>query len=367
MLKVVHIVEALAGGVNTYFKDLSWFFDNEQAQHDIHTTIVYSSNRKEVDPAQIKAAFSNTVVLQEVSMVREFKLIADYKAVVELIKFLRITNPDIVHLHSSKAGVLGRIACVFLSKKIKVFYSPHGYSFLRTDISPIKKKLYKGIEIAFQKLFKSTTIACGDTEYEIAKKIGPSYLVRNGINIARIQQHKTEQINATLTIGIVGRITAARNPVFFNSIALQNPLFNFVWIGDGELNNCLTATNISITGWFLDQKEALKELNKIDVYMQTSLWEGLPVAVLEAMAMQKPVLATNVIGNKDAVVPDETGYLFETIAEANHFLEILQDKKTRKILGENGLNRCQELFNNERKFKELIALYHESFSVEANN
>lgn len=358
MLKVVHVVEALAGGVNTYFKDLSWFFDNEKAQHDIHTTIIYSSNRKEVDADQIKATFSKAVVLKELSMVREFKLIADYKAVVELINFLRISNPDIVHLHSSKAGVLGRIACAFLSKKVKVFYSPHGYAFLRTDISPIRKKIYKGIEVAFQKLFKSTTITCGDTEQEIAKKIGPSFLVRNGIDVEQIQQHKIEHINATLTIGIVGRITAARNPVFFNSIALQNPHCNFVWIGDGELKNCLTATNISITGWFLDQKKALKELNKIDVYIQTSLWEGLPIAVLEAMALQKPVLATNIIGNKDVVVPDETGYLFETVAEANHFLEILQDEKTRKILGENGLNRCKELFSNERKFKELIALYH---------
>jgi glycosyltransferase involved in cell wall biosynthesis len=358
MLKVVHVVEALAGGVNTYFKDLSWFFDNEHAQHDIHTTIVYSSNRKEVDSAQIKDTFSKTVVLKELSMVREFSWIADYKAIIQLIKFLRSAKPDVVHLHSSKAGVLGRIACLFLSKKVKIFYSPHGYAFLRTDISSFKKKIYKGIEVVFQKLSNNTTIACGDTEYEIAKKIGPTYLVRNGIDTNQVQKYTTNHTNSILTIGIVGRITAARNPDLFNRIALQNPNYHFVWIGDGELKNNLTASNITITGWFLDQKEALRELNKLDIYIQTSLWEGLPIAVLEAMAMQKPVLATNIIGNKDVVVPNETGYLFESISEANDYLTMMQNEDTRNTMGKNGLVRCQKLFSNERKFKELIALYH---------
>jgi hypothetical protein len=73
----------------------------------------------------------------------------------------------VVHLHSSK-GVLGRIACLLLSKKVKVFYI-HGYA-LRTDITPIKKKTYRAIEVLFQKISRNTTIACGDTEFEIAKK-----------------------------------------------------------------------------------------------------------------------------------------------------------------------------------------------------
>ena len=357
MLKVVHIVEALAGGVNTYFKDLSWYFDKEQTALDIDTTIIYSANRKEVESEQIKATFSDAVTLIELSMNREFALFEDFKAVRQLIQLLRDLQPDVVHLHSSKAGVLGRIACFFLHNKAKVFYTPHGYSFLRTDISPAKKKIYKGIEVIFQKKFKNTTIACGDAEYEIAKKIGPSYLVRNGIDCDEIQKYSTEHTNTVLTIGIVGRITAARNPSLFNSIALQNLQFNFVWIGDGELKSVLNAPNISITGWFLDHNKVVAQLDKIDIYIQTSVWEGLPIAVLEAMAMQKPVIATNIVGNRDVVVPNKTGFLFDSILEVNDYLEILKDPNTRSDFGKNGLKRCQKLFSNERKFKELVALY----------
>lgn len=361
MLKVVHVVEALAGGVHTYFKDLSWFFGNDQTQLEINTTIIYSANRKEVDAKQIKKTFSKSVSLIEIDMIREFALVKDCKALIELINTLRAIQPDVVHLHSSKAGVLGRVACLFLFKKTKVFYTPHGYAFLRTDITPVKRKTYQAIEVVFQKLFQSKTIACGDTEYEIAKKIGPALLVRNGINIDEVNKYCKKQTNSTLTIGIVGRITTARNPELFNTIALQNPQFKFVWIGDGELKAVLTASNISSTGWFLDQKEVLEQLNKIDVYMQTSLWEGLPIAVLEAMAMRKPVIATNIVGNKDIVVPNETGFLFDTVSEVNAYLDLLQDENTRVIMGENGLTRCQKLFNNDRKFTELVAIYHGHF------
>jgi glycosyltransferase involved in cell wall biosynthesis len=74
-----------------------------------------------------------------------------------------------------------------------------------------------------------------------------------------------------------------------------------------ENYNHYNCPNIKITGWFLDREDALTALNTIDIYIQTSLWEGLPIAVLEAMAMQ-PVLATNNIGNKDVVVHNETGF-----------------------------------------------------------
>jgi glycosyltransferase involved in cell wall biosynthesis len=358
-LKVVHVVEALAGGVTTYCKDLSFFFGNPEKNEGIDTTIIYSANRKEVNPITISKEFSKGISLIELNMVREFLPLEDLKSVLKLITELKKLKPDVIHLHSSKAGVLGRIASLFLFKKVKVFYSPHGYSFLRTDISKTSKKVYWLIEKSFQILFGGKTVACGDTEYEIAKKIGNSALVRNGINIEDVTKNCTENKNAILTVGIVGRITYARNPKLFNDIALKHPNLNFIWIGDGELNHLITAPNIRITGWFLQRENALKELDKIDVYLQTSLWEGLPIALLEAMAMKKPVLATNIIGNKDVVIPNETGFLFDDINELTGYFEILKEEKTRMALGEKGLKRCEDLFNQNKNFKELISLYEQ--------
>lgn len=356
-MKVVHVVEALAGGVHTYFKDLSFFFGDDEINGNIDTTIIYSGNRKEVDVERIKKEFSIGVSLLELNMVRSFSPFQDLKSLLGLITELKKINPDVIHLHSSKAGVLGRIACFTLSRKTKLFYTPHGYSFLRTDISYFAKKGYRLIEYGFQKFFGGKTIACGDTEYEIAKKIGESHLVRNGIDIRKVNNRITENSNAVLTVGIVGRITSARNPALFNQIALRFPYFDFVWIGDGELNSELTAPNIRITGWFLEREHALDELNKIDIYIQTSLWEGLPIAVLEAMAMQKPVLATNIIGNKDIVVHSETGFLFHEIGELDDYFKTLQDEKTRSSFGKKGLERCHKLFDNNENFKQLISLY----------
>jgi glycosyltransferase involved in cell wall biosynthesis len=365
-LKVVHIVEALEGGVYTYFKDLSAFFGDEKKSETIETAIIYSSNRNGVSLQKVNTEFSNNVTLINLNMVREISFFQDYRAIIKLHKELKKLNPDIIHLHSSKAGVLGRIAAFFLFKKVKLFYTPHGYAFLRTDISKNTKKFYSGIEKSFQRLFGGTIIACGDTEFEIAKKIGPAELIRNGVDIDDIRQHYLPQENTKLVVGTSGRISSQKNPELFNKIALRFPDLNFVWIGDGELKSILNASNIRITGWITDKNEVLKQLNSIDIYLQTSLWEGLPIAVLEAMVLEKPVIATNIIGNKDALVPNISGFLFDEIVELDSYFEILNDKQKRMELGKNGFERTIELFNKNQNFRQLLALYQESFSGAKN-
>ncbi|WP_289664011.1 glycosyltransferase [Flavobacterium panacagri] len=358
-MKVVHVIEALGGGVYTYFRDLSTYFGDKEIAKDLQTTIIYSGNRKEIDPHKIKSEFSNGVNLVQVNMVRELSPLQDLKSVYKLIQELKKINPDVVHLHSSKAGVLGRIACAFLFKKKKLYYTPHGYSFLREDISKNVRKLYWMIEKSFQALFGGTTIACGDTEFEIAKQIGKSRLVRNGINMSAVHQQFDPHENEKLTIGLMGRITYQKNPLFLNQIAQRFPDFNFIWIGDGDLKSSLTSPNIKITGWILNRKKVLKELNNIDIYMQISLWEGLPIAVLEAMTLQKPVIATNIIGNKDAVLHNKTGFLFDDISELNEYFEILKDPTVRVVFGENAYVRCSDLFDKDKNFKELLTIYNE--------
>jgi hypothetical protein len=101
----------------------------------------------------------------------------------------------------------------------------------------------------------------------------------------------------------------------------------------------------------------MKELNNIDIYMQTSLWEGLPIAVLEAMAMEKPVIATNIIGNKDIVVHNETGFLFDDISELEAYFEILQSANIRSDFGKKGLERCAEVFDKNKNFSQLVGIY----------
>lgn len=356
-LKVVHIVEALGGGVYTYFKDLTHFFGKPEICEEIETIIIYSSKRKEIIPENIKKEFSANVQLIEIDMVKELSPIHDFQSVIKIRKLLKKLKPDVVHLHSSKAGVLGRFAKLGLLKNKKLFYTPHGYAFLRKDISKSKQKIYRFIENYSQKLLGGTTIACGDTEFEIAQEIGKSELVRNGINVPEIAKHYLPVQNKRLTIGIVGRITFARNPNLFNAIAETYPQYDFVWIGDGEFRNDITSSNISVTGWLYSPSEIFAHLNNLDVYLQTSLWEGLPIAVLEAMALKKPVVATNVIGNKDIVLNGATGFLFEKIEELDSIFMKLENKTDRFEMGEKAFKRCLNRFDINNNFSQLTEIY----------
>lgn len=357
-IKVVHIVEALGGGVYTYFKNLTHFFGSEELIKEFETIVIYSSKRKEINPENIRKDFSDNVILIEIDMVRELSPIQDFRSSLQLKKLLKELNPDLIHLHSSKAGVLGRFAnSLLFSSKKQIFYTPHGYSFLRLDISSSKRKLYRFIEKYSQRLFGGITIACGDTEHEIAQSFGSSVLVRNGIKFNELHAHYKEHQNARLTIGIVGRITFARNPRLFNEIALRFPQYDFVWIGDGEDRQLITAPNIKITGWFTDNTEVFPLLNQLDVYLQTSLWEGLPIALLEAMALKKPLVATNIIGNKDVINSGKNGFLFDDIHELDRIFKQLEDETFRKRLGEEALRNCREKFNTDINFGQLAEVY----------
>ncbi len=353
-LKILHISETFIGGVYSYLRQLS---HHSEKDGSFKTYIIYSADRKETNEKAIREDFPEATELIRIDMTREISFFRDLKSLFKIILLLRKINPDVIHLHSSKAGVLGRAAKFFLFKKKLLYYSPHGYSFLRTDISETKKKLYWMIEKSFQSIFKGETIACGDTEYGIACKIGKSSLVRNGIDIEEVRQGFKENKNTILTIGIVGRITYARNPELFNTIALKFPQYQFVWIGFGELKHLITAPNIKVTGWIDDRKILLKEFNNLDIYIQTSLWEGLPIAVLEAMSLQKPVIATNVIGNKDVVSHNETGFLFDDIGELEAYFEILKDESTRNLFGQKAMEKCKLLFDERKNFKRLFSRY----------
>lgn len=350
--KVVHITETFVTGVYSYIRDLS---EKLELEKDIHNIVIYSDERK----GRLLEEFPPATELVELGMVREINFTRDKKSFFALKKLLTDIKPDVIHVHSSKAGFLGRLAVVFMKKKPKVFYTAHGFSFLRTDIPSIKRKFYFGLEKFVAKLSNSTIVACGDTELEYASKLNKSVLVRNGVNIKKVLRYYQEQsaLNS-LTIGIIGRISFPRNPSLFNRIAQEFNDIKFLWIGGGELESEITAPNIEVTGWFNNKADGYSHLNDVDIYLQTSLWEGLPIAVLEAMAFKKPIVASNVIGNKDAVVNNETGYLFDDFEQACDSIQKLIDSPMlRNQMGKRGFERCQKLFDTNNNFDQLIKLY----------
>ncbi len=117
-LKILHISETFIGGVYTYLKELSHFSENDG---NFKTFIIYSAEREETNIKAINDDFPSSTELICIDMTREISVVRDLKSLFKIIALIRKINPDIIHLHSSKAGVLGRAAQFFLFKKKLIF------------------------------------------------------------------------------------------------------------------------------------------------------------------------------------------------------------------------------------------------------
>lgn len=306
--KVLFIVEAMGGGVFTYIVDLANELVNE---FDMY--VAYAVRRQ--TPANYKEYFDERVHLIEVkNFTRSISPSKDFKAMLELKRIKEKINPDIIHLHSSKAGALGRV--IFDGKKTPMFYTPHAYSFLMKNHSAPKRLMFKAVETLCAKAH-CTTISCSEGEHkETLKLTKRAEYVNNGINIPELQSllDKVPEIKQKYKVFTLGRICHQKNPELFNQIALAMPDEKFLWIGDGDLRDQLTAPNIIITGW-VDRKKALELSQQGEVFVLTSLWEGLPISLLEAMYMKKLCVVNNVIGNRDVIKNGENGYVCQCVEE----------------------------------------------------
>jgi glycosyltransferase involved in cell wall biosynthesis len=156
--------------------------------------------------------------------------------------------------------------------------------------------------------------------------------------------------------------------LLFNAIAgyfADLPQFEFLWIGDGIDAHLLTAPNITITGW-LSPAEAKSLLLTSDVYLSTAKFEGLSFAVLEALALKKPVLLTDCVGNRDMVNQGLNGDLFTSPQQA--IIKIIQYFNNGHMLpvmgGHSGLH-CEDAFDilqTKDRYKDLY-LGDNQFSI----
>ncbi len=174
-MTILHIVEAFGGGIVSYLEDLT------RGQIRMGYNVVVAFNLRPETPKDFKSDFDEKIVWIYLENLKKKIGIKDVKAFFEIRRIVKKVSPDIVHTHSSKAGVVGRLSLV--TSKIPLFYTPHGYSFLMESVSPFKRFLYKGIEWFVALISHSTTIACSEGEYIVAKKLNKnSTYINNGVS-----------------------------------------------------------------------------------------------------------------------------------------------------------------------------------------
>lgn len=355
MKKILHITECLGSGVLSYIRNLSSWQVNK------YQIVIAYSTRPET-PANFQDLFDTRIKFIRVNgFTREIEPVNDWKAFRHIRKIVRDEKPDLVHLHSTKAGVIGRWAID--SRKYIIFYSPHAYSFLMENCPNWKRSIYKTIERLSDRK-RVLTIADSDGEYIAGNDVARNRkCIQNGIDTKELDliinqcKRDTEKAKKEVVICNLGKVVSQKNPKMFNEIAKKLPDYKFLWIGAGPLEQELDSSNIKVTGW-IKKEDAIKTIVDSDIFLFTSSWESLSIALMEAMYAAKPCVASKCDGNKDVIVSGKNGYLCNTVDDYVKTIEMLiKDNDLQKRIGAHARQDILLKHNNsllEEKYTELF-------------
>lgn len=295
----------------------------------------------------------------------------DFKCIVQAVRIILLEKPDIIHCHSAKGGVIGRIAG-FITRT-KTFYTPHAFSFLSTP-NKYKKKIYLFLE----KIAKldSYLLACSESENKL------------GIDFVKYKKYKALTWNNSVPfpaytihpskvsspyICYIGRPSYQKNTSFLIEVIKEvnkiYPNIHFLLLGVGyyspdldevkEKINCYQLEkSITLLPW-LSHSETMGYVKNALFYLSTAKYEGLPLAVIEAMALGKAIIASEVPGNKDCVQNGYNGFLLSLEVELfrNKIIELIKDDNMRMEFEENSRKYFEKQFNIKNRIKLLEDIY----------
>ena len=289
-----------------------------------------------------------------------------------LIKFIKLNSIDIIHAHGKGAGVLARITNLFLHKKL--IYTFHGihvecHSYLNNFI-------YLIYEYIFGK-FDTHKIFVAESEKIYAKSLNISIsnnfsVVNNGVKNREYKEKKSYLNNSyekknisKITVITVCRFVEQKNIKDIIKIAKSLPEIDFKIIGCGKLWRDikqllldLEIKNVELIGM---KKNVFKYLYYSDIFLSTSLYEGMPLSILEAMSVGLPIIASDVVGNLDTIENGISGYLYDLkdLSIATKYLrELAVNEKLRNLMGYNSFKRQRKFFSKQKMISKYENLYN---------
>ena len=238
---------------------------------------------------------------------------------------------------------------------------------MQQNNNKLKNYIYKFLEIIASKKC-GTIVAVSKGEYDEAIKISKNVVeIDNGVEITNLPYIREHYINRKLQICTLGRICFQKDPDIFNEIAKKFENIDFTWIGDGEMRNKLEAKNIKITGW-MQKSDALNIMNENDIFILTSLWEGLPIALLEAMYLGKICIVSNVIGNRDVIINNVNGFIAKSVDDyVSIITRIINNEVNCSGISLAAHNDIVSKYNMNLVSKRYINLYTSYLSTNINN
>ncbi len=316
------------------------------------------------------------------ALVREVNPAQDVRALLELTGLMRRKRYTIVHTHSSKAGVLGRLAAK-LARVPVIVHTVHGWSF-HDRMSPAKRTFYVLLErLAASVGDAMIVVAQPDIEKGLRHHISRRehyHLIRSAIPLDEFDPQRVDReavrrelgipLNAPV-LGNVGRFSPQKNPLDWVRVAEQVarsvPETYFLLVGDGPLRPQVEAAlrqahlteHTILTGL---RRDVPRMMAATDVFLLTSLWEGLPRVIPQAMAMGVPVIANRADGTVEAIRHGETGYLCqpgELDTMRDYCVTLLRDPALRHTMGTRGQTFARREFDVRHMVAQIAALYEQ--------
>jgi glycosyltransferase involved in cell wall biosynthesis len=289
----------------------------------------------------------------------------DALALVELVRLCRQVRPDVVHSHSSKMGVLGRLAGWVARVPVRVL-TVHGWSFAAYD--GLAGRLFLWIERLMRPLTTAVVCVAEETREQglAAQACDPrrTVVIPNAVDVRSFHPARGGRWNARI-IGI-GRFAYPKDfTTLLEALARVPGPCHMVLVGDGPALPAVAAAvqkeGLSERVELLGARADIPELLSLsDVFVLSSRSEGFPVSILEAMAAGLPAVATDVGGVAEAVEDGETGFLVppaDSEALARALERLVSDADLRRRLGAAGRARALRLFDVPRYRAAYLELY----------
>lgn len=330
--------------------------------------------------------------IETVDIERSFNLLRHIGSTRALIRLFKARRFDVVHVHTPVAALIGRVAAR-LAGVPTVVYTAHGFYF-HDEMPAWKRRIFVWLEkfgaIFTDLLFTQSQEDARTAENERLAPPGNILAIGNGVDPKRFDPAKVGDGSDLRTqfaipgqafvIGIIARMVQEKGVCEFlqaaSQVAQANPDVYFLMVGErlasdhaGNVAADIAkaseqlGSRLVMTGARSDVPQLLAAM---DAFCLPSWREGMPRTIIEAMMMGKPVIATDIRGSREEVVPGETGYLVPThapLALAQAFLRCAGDRTGAATMGENGRRRALELYDEShivalqiRRIKEYLQI-----------
>jgi glycosyltransferase involved in cell wall biosynthesis len=386
MTKILHIITRLDMGGSAQNTLLTCL--NLGRKFEMVLVSGHSQESNMTDPEieaverQINDARVNGVKIVQISfLLRRISPVADIRALCDLVRIIKTEKPDIVHTHTSKAGILGRLAAI-IGRVPLIVHTPHGHVFFG-HFRPTLARIFLWIERLVAPITdRVVALTEGELRDYTDLKIYPSaklVKIHSGVEVERFKQNSDNVVDKKRSLGLnlndcivgfIGWLLPIKGPMYLlnamKEVWQEHNDVSLVFIGKGGLDVELRTEALKINangrvkflGWRNDIEQVLP---LFDILVLPSLNEGMGRVLVEAMAAGKPIVASKVGGIPDLVKHDHNGLLVPPGNEkalAASIKQLINDPRKAKMMGQRGRELCTQ-FSLEAMLEKVDKLYCE--------